>query len=151
MLHVHSAPKTPSPGAITSSSGPKLENVDFKPDELFDPTAIAFGYAAGYITPAPLLPLLPLAATTMTPAFQALSIDVCKPESGADDPRLRLITFAPCATAQSMPCATWNVLPLPLLSSTFTGMIMHAQHTPAPPSPLFVFIATMLDTKVPCQ
>src|ERR1700682_5472197 len=85
----------------------------------------------------------------MTPAFQALSTDVCKLESGVADPRLRLITFAPCDTAQSIPWATLKVLPLPVLSSTFTGMIMHDQQTPAPPCPLLVFMATMLETNVP--
>ena len=131
---------------MMSSSGPKFENVERTPAWLFEPTAIAFAYAAGHIT-GPLL--LPLAATTITPAFHALSTDVCNPESGDVEPRLRLITFAPCDTAQSTPCATLNVLPLPVLSSTFTGIILHAQHTPAPPWPLFVFMATMLATNVP--
>ena len=120
---------------------------------MFEPTATTFGYAAGNSTPSSVvsaLPaLLPLAPTMTTPAFQALSIESCSDDVPDVAPRLRLITFAPCETAQSMPCDTANVLPLPVLSSTFTGMILHSQQTPAPPTMLFVFAAMMPDTNVP--
>jgi hypothetical protein len=93
--------------------------------------------------------VLPLAATTTTPAAQALSTAVCNDEKPPGPPRLMLITLAPCATAQSTPCATPNQVPEPPASSTFTGMILHDQQTPAMPAPLFVFAAMMPETNVP--
>jgi hypothetical protein len=60
-----------------------------------------------------------------------------------------LTTWAPASTARTIPAATVARSPDPLESSTFTGRIEHAQHTPATPSRLFVLAAITPATPVP--
>ncbi len=59
------------------------------------------------------------------------------------------MTSAPLSTAHSIPSATSRPDPDPVAPSTFTGMILHVQHTPATPSPLLDSAAAKPATDVP--
>src|SRR5688572_10900005 len=93
-------------------------------------------YAAGYCKPCRLV--LPVAAQIVMPALAALTIAFCSVVEPLPPPRLRLTTFALFVRAWLMPFAIHVCAPLPLASSTRTGMIVHACAMPATPTELLV-------------
>ena len=69
--------------------------------------------------------------------------------SSAEPPSERLITFAPCVRAQSIPTAMSASLPLPLESRTLIGMTFALGAIPTIPRPLFVRAAMIPAVIVP--
>src|SRR3954453_2531068 len=65
-------------------------------------------------------------------------------------PRLMLITFAPCVTAQLMPAVIAEVRQLPSASQTLTGRSFDANATAATPRLVFVEAGAIPETRAPC-
>jgi hypothetical protein len=61
-----------------------------------------------------------------------------------------LITLAPWSAAHVIPHATCAAVPIPWLSSTFTGWIPASQAAPEMSRPLLVSAAAAPSTIVPC-
>ncbi len=115
-----------TPGATTSSSEPSFEKAVLPSVSVTAPTAITLEPHAGAAM-ALVNPLLPVAATTTTPASTARLLAIAvgslsQLPGNAPPPRLIEITSAPFATHQSIPAITSSANPEPPAPSTFAAI-----------------------------
>ena len=101
-------------------------------------TAMASGYAAGYIGALPESPLLPRGRDHDRALAVRVLDRLCTP-AACPPPRLRLITRAPWSAAQMIPFATFDATPPPFASRTRTGRMRTPGAAPAMPSALLTW------------
>src|SRR6478672_944516 len=135
------------PGAATSTHGPWVLKSVRRPWASVAPTAMTSGYAAGYSGRS--APELPAATTTTAPLPTAYFTASCSAGSSSGPPSDRLMVLAPWSAAHVRPWMTSESEPPPWESSTFTGMTLAFQATPAMPSVLSVWAAMMPATMEP--
>src|SRR5271168_2984739 len=117
-------------------------------------TLITLGYVAEYEAGengvvSSSAPLLPAAATTITPFWSAYARAAAMVGSVPVPPQLALMTLAPWLTAYSIASAAAVSVPLPEELRNCTGMSCTFQSTPVPPIPLFPTSAISPAVNVP--